>query len=279
MEIISAFFKGIIYSISLLSPVSYSGFESLFRFTGMNLTKGGYDSILPLVIHFACLIGLCCFLRRDLKTVFTTAGSLLKNIKAEKIDLNTDEPKKKLLYMIFFGSLTLILSPVISLLTVRISGNLVVTSAGFLISALFIILAGRVKERSLKESNHTIFNAIPVAAFFLLGMIPGVSGIAAMYFAGCRNGFKKDFTLKYISYIILSWIFFSFLIKLIKVFTGGIICHFGVLYYIFAFLGALGASGFALYLFGLAGKNKKMGYYAIVNAVIAVIAFVIWIRG
>lgn len=279
MEIISGFFKGILYSISLLSPVSYSGFESLFRFTGMNLTKGGYDSILPLVIHFACLIGLCYFLRRDLKEFFLTISSLLKNIKTEKIDLNTKEPNKKFFYMAVFGGLVLLLMPVLHIIFKGIESNLLVGAVGFLISALFIFMSGNVKERTLKESNHTIFNAVLVSAFSLFGVVPGVSGIAAMYFAGNLNGFKRDFTVKYICFITLIWLFFSFVKDFIVVLSGGAVCHFGVLLYIFAFLGALGASGFSLYLFGLAAKNKKMGYYSVCNIVIAVIAFVIWMRG
>lgn len=279
MNIISAFIKGIIYSFSMLTPVSYMGHESLFRFSGMNLTKGGYDSILPLVIHIPAIVALLYFLKKDLKEFFITSGSLLKDIKEKKFDINTKDYNKKFVLMILFGAFVLVLTPLFELVFKLLGSNLLITSFAFIISAFFIIGAQRVKEKNLKERNETILNAIAVSFFKLFSCLPGISGIGGMYFAGVYNGFRRETALKYAYIITLIFTVFSFIRNIISLFIYNINIYYSVFYYIFFFIGALGASGFSIYLFALSEKNKKTHYFAVYNIVIAVITFAIWLRG
>lgn len=279
MNIISAFIKGIIYSFSMLTPVSYTGHEGLFRFLTVNLTKGGYDSILPLVIQLPVIISLLYFLKRDLKELYVTLGSLLKDIKEKKFDVNTKDYDKKFLLMILFGAFVLILTPLFSFIFRAMSSNLLIISFAFIVSSFFIMGAQRVKEKNLKESNETILNAIATSFFKLLACLPGISGIGGMYFAGVYNGFRREVSLKFAYIITLIFTVFSFIGNVISLFIYNINISYSVFYYIFLFMGALGAGGFSIYLYGISVKNKKTYYFAVYNIVIAVITFAIWLRG
>ena len=279
MSIRSAFFKGIIYAVSMLTPLSYSGHDSLFRFTGLNLTKGGYDNILPLVVQLPVIITLVYFLKKDLGLLLSSSGSLLKDIKEKNFNINTDKKDKKLVLMVLFGGFTLILTLLFELIFKGLTSNLIITTLGFLISALFVIGANLVKERTLKESNETILNSMYVALFQAFSVIPGISGFGGMYFAGVKCGFKREFSMKFAYILTLVWTFSSFIRNIILLIINGINIHFGVFYYIFAFLGALGISLISIYGFEKAFKHKKTIYFAIYNIAVAVIVFTIWLRG
>ncbi len=279
MSIISAFFKGILYAFSFLTPLSYEGTDGLLNYTNFNLTKGGYDSILPLVINFSVIIAIVYFLKSDLISLYKTSGCLLKDIKEKKLNLDTKDEEKKHLLMLIFGSIALILTPLFELLFKGLRGNIVIISLGLLLSSAFIIMAGLIKEKNLKSSNETILNAVGVSIFRMLSVIPGISGIAGMYYISLVCGFTKKFTVKFTYLITLCWAVFSFLRNIIMLFIYGVTINYGVFYYIFMALGAIGVSGFSIYLFKQAVENKKTHYFAVYNIILAIITFLIFIRG
>lgn len=279
MNIISAFFKGILYVFSFLTPLSYEGMDGLIYHTNFNLTKGGYDSILPLVTTFSVILAIVYFLKSDLILLYKTSGCLLKDIKEKNLNLDTKEEDKKHLLMLIFGAFTLILTPLFELLFKVMRGNLVIISSGLILSSIFIIMAEYVNEKNLKTSNETILNAVGVSVFKMLSIIPGISSVAGMYYISLVCGFTKKFAYKFIYLITLIWAVFSFLRNIIMLIIHGVTVNYGVFYYIFFALGAIGVSGFSIYLFNKAIDYKKTHYFAVFNIILAIITLLIFIRG
>lgn len=279
MEILRALLKGIISGFTMLTPVSYTGHETLFRFTNVNLTKGGYDSILPLVIQIAVIISLVYFLRKDLLLIFKTSGLLLKDIKGKNIDIKTEDKPKRLVYMIIISSSILILAPLFELIFKGMSSNLMVVALAFITTAVFIIMSQNIKESTLKEENQTVFNSLSIGIFKLLSIIPGLSGIGGMYFAGLINGFTREFALKFTYIITLISVTASFVRNIIVMLISGATVIYSIWYYIVAFLGALLIGGVAVYIYNLAVRRKHTLYFAVYNIVIGALILMIWIRG
>lgn len=272
MNIIYGFLKGIILAFSALTPLSYSGHNSLFSYLSFNLETGGYDSILPLVVKLSVILSVSCFLKKDLAGLFKSAGSLLKNSKEENEDNN-------FLYMVFSGSLVLLLMIPLRLLFKGIDNFIIITAIGFFLSAVFVIHGMKAKEKNMKKSNESVLNGIIVAFFKVISLIPGVSGFGGMYYAGLISGFKREFAIKYAYIITFIWAVFSFIYDLILSFTGGFIFNFSILYYIGFALGALGIGGVAVYSVYKAVENKKTGWFAFYNIAIGIITLLIMMRG
>ena len=279
MNIISAFFKGILYVFSFLTPLSYEGMDGLIYYTNFNLITGGYDSILPIITSFSVILAIVYFLKSDLFLLYKTSGCLLKDIKEKKLNLDTKEEDKKHLLMFIFGSFTLVFTPLFELLFKGMRGNTVIISLGLILSAFFIIMSGFIKEKNLKSSNETILNAVSVSVFRMLSIIPGLSGVAGMYFISLVSGFTKEFAFKFTYLITLVWAVFSFIRNIIMLFIHGVTVNYGVFYYIFFTIGAIGISGFSIYLFKKSIENKKTHYFGIFNIILAIITFLIFIRG
>ena len=279
MSILSAFLKGILYAFSFLTPLSYEGTDGLLNYTNFNLTKGGYDSILPLVVSFSAILSIVYFLKSDLILLYKTSGCLLKDIKEKKLNLDTKEEDKKHLLMLIFGGFTLILTPLFELLFKGMRGNLIIIAIGLLLSSFFIIMADRTAEKNLKTSNETILNAVGVSVFRMFSVIQGISGIAGMYYISLMCGFTKKFAFKFTYLITLIYSVFSFLRNIIMLFVNGVTVNYGVFYYIFFTIGAVGISGFSIYLFNKAIEFKKTHYFAVYNIILAIITFLIFIRG
>ena len=158
-------------------------------------------------------------------------------------------------------------------------GNTVIISLGLILSAFFIIMSGFIKEKNLKSSNETILNAVSVSVFRMLSIIPGLSGVAGMYYISLVSGFTKEFAFKFTYLITLVWAVFSFIRNIIMLFIHGVTVNYGVFYYIFFTIGAIGISGFSIYLFKKSIENKKTHYFGIFNIILAIITFLIFIRG
>lgn len=272
MNLIYGFLKGLLSVFSALTPLSYSGHDSLFRYLSFDLESGGYDSILPLTVKLAIIISISYFLKKDLVSLFKGAGSLLKNNKENSKELN-------LLYTVFAGGLVLLLMIPLRLLLKGIESVILITACGFFLSALYIIHGMRVKEKNLKESNESILNGIIISFFKVLSVIPGISGFGGMYYGGLISGVRREYAVKYAYLITLVWAVFSFIYELILNLSGGFVFNFGILYYIGFFLGAVGIGGIAVYSVYKAIESKKMHWFIIYNVGIGILTLLILVRG
>ncbi len=271
MNIIYGFLKGIISVFSVLTPLSYSGHDSLFRYLSFDLETGGYDSILSLLVKLSIILTVICFLRKDLSGLVRSAGSLLKNKENSK-DFN-------LFYMVFAGGLILLLMLPLKLLFKGIDGYIIITAMGFFLSAFFVIHQVQIKEKNLKETNESVLNGMIVAFFQVLSLIPGVSGFGGMYYGGLIAGFRREFAIRYAYIITFIWAAFSFIYDLIFSFVKGFVFNFDILYYIGFALGALGIGGIAVFAVYKAVEHKKTGWFAFYNIAIGVLTLLIMIRG
>lgn len=278
MEIIKLFFNGIISGFNMLIPVSYSGHKKLYSYLSENLTGGGYDSILPLVIQLGAIISLVYYLRSDLISIFKTVFSLIRGILKKEFSLKPKTREINNVYMIILAVAVFIFTPLFSKLFNEMSKNLLIISVAFLISAIFLYIADNTKEKKLSEKNETPFNAVSVGIFKLISLMPGFSAVGGMYFAGILNGFTKEFSLKFTYIITLFATFISFIKNII-----GLFYNFSAIYnlfgYISAFIGALFLSGIAIYLVAMAVKKSHLKYFGFYNFIIAIFIFLIWMRG
>ena len=108
MNIIKAILSGIFGGFFTLTPVSYEGHQKLWEQLYSEITGGGCDSILPLVIQFSVIIALIYFLRNDLWSVIKVLGRLLKNI-FKKSDLSDCKKDINLILMIVFAMVVFML--------------------------------------------------------------------------------------------------------------------------------------------------------------------------
>ena len=272
MSIIYGFLRGILSVFSLLTPLSYSGHDSLFRYLSFDLKVGGYDSILPLIVKLAVIISISYFLKKDLVSLFKSTGSLLKNNKENK-------NKHPLPLMVFAGGIVMLLMLPLRILFKGISDYIIIAVVGFILSAVFIISSLKVKEKNLKESNESILNGMVVAFFNVLSCIPGVSGFGGMYYGGLISGFRREFAVKYAYILTLLWAVCSFIYELIFGFVSGFIFNFDILYYIFFAIGAIGIGGVSIFAVSKAIQNKKTLWFAFYNIAIGIITLLIMIRG
>ena len=279
MVYIYALIKGIAYAFSMLLPLSEKGLDAFFYYTNINITEEGYDYILPLVMQIGVLIPLWYFLKKDLSKILNGLGSLFSDIKEKKLDLNTKEEDKKMALTLIFGGFVLLLAPLFYLLVKRFQFNMYVASLGFLVTSLLLIKALRVNEKSLKERNETVLNGMIISFFKIFSLIPGVSGVGIMYFAGLINGIKKDYTIKLTYLITFIWTFVLLSKNFILAVFGLSKVHYGLFYYILAFLGAVLTGNIGIYLFKSNIKNNNTMRFVIVNVIMAVIFITVKLRG
>ncbi len=272
MNIIYGFLKGILLAFSALTPLSYSGHNSLFSYLSFNLETGGYDSILPLIVKLSVILSISCFLKKDLISLCKSTGSLLKNSKEKSKEYN-------LLYMVFSGGLVLLLMIPLRLLFKGIDGYIIITAIGFFLSSVFVLHGMKAKEKNMKESNESILNGMIVAFFKVFSLIPGVSGFGGMYYGGLISGFRREFAIKYAYIITFIWAVFSLIYDLILSFITGFVFNFDIVYYIGFTLGALGIGGVAVYSVYKAVENKKTGWFAFYNIAIGILTLLIMMRG
>ena len=278
MEFIKTVFAGIFGGLCTLMPVSYQGHAKLWGQLYSDLTGGGYDSILPLVIQFGVILALIYFLRNDLLLLIKTSGHLFKDILKREFSLDYKDRNTNYLCMVFFSSLTFLLAPVFMLIFSSMSKSLLMTGLAFLISGIMLYATDRVKEKRLSEKNETPLNAIFVGLFKLLSIMPGFSGIGGMFYSGISSGFTKEFALRFSYVLTLIAMIVSFIRNLVGLFYTNIIAG-NIFGYIFAFLFSAVSAVTAIQLTIFAMRKKNFKFFGFYSVILSLFIFLVWFRG
>ena len=211
MEFIRVLISGIIGGFTCVSPISWEGHLKLGEFLYLDTAKPVSDSIFPLVVRLAVIISLIYFLKDTLVSLGKAVLEIVRDISSKSFKLENGKRNRNDLFMIIFASVLFVLFPLVSALFKGMSANLLTVAGCFIISGLFLYYADNTKEKKLSEKNENPLNALPVGIFNLFSVMPGLSGISGMYFAGMLNRFTKEFSFRFTLMLTLVYTVFSFI--------------------------------------------------------------------
>ncbi|MFV0352317.1 MAG: undecaprenyl-diphosphate phosphatase [Oscillospiraceae bacterium] len=215
MGILEALLQGILQGLTEFLPVSSSGHLSLFQ--RFFLPDGQSSLFFTMMLHLGTLAAVIAAFYEDIWRLIKELGFCIRDIFTGRFSLKTQDPYRKLLYMLVLATL-----PMVLIVPIRgmVSGmaedkDIVAEGIFFLITGALLYFATRVKPGragigKMKPKHALILGIVQDFAVF-----PGLSRSGSTISAGMIMGFERAFMVK-----------FSFLMS-IPVILGGAVFEIG----------------------------------------------------
>ncbi|MDL2219832.1 undecaprenyl-diphosphate phosphatase [Ruminococcaceae bacterium OttesenSCG-928-O06] len=215
MTVLDGLLQGIIQGLTEFLPVSSSGHLSLYQYFTGNAGEGSL--FFSLMLHLGTLAAVIAAYYQDLWKMLVEVGRIFTELVRGRFTLKTDNPSRKLLFMLFFACLPMLFVIPINGLVAKISGDkdIVVEGVCFLVTAGLLFLgckapAGRAGVLKMRPKH-----AVTVGIAQAVAVLPGISRSGATISTQLVLGFDRAFAVK-----------FSFLLG-IPAILGGVVFEIG----------------------------------------------------
>lgn len=202
MTILQSFFLGVLQGFTEFLPVSSSGHLVLLqKIFGISEPPVAFDTIL----HFATMIAIIYFLRKEIKSFFP---GIIEEIKQKK-----KGPNFNLFLAIFLGSLPIVIVGLLLLKKIEVIFNsLLLVGISFFLTAIILFTTSFVCYNKREIKSIKAKDAIFIGVFQALAILPGVSRSGSTISAAIFRNIKKQDAFN-----------FSFLLGIVAIFGAIII--------------------------------------------------------
>jgi undecaprenyl-diphosphatase len=220
MTITNAVILGLIRGAAEYLPISASGHmsivQNLFGLSSVGTSHGLFDFLLRL----GALIALCVVLREDLiglfndcVTMFTTKDAKLR----DKSRLGT----RQVLMLLVSALPMLAMIPVYGLLE-ELQSHTVIVGLLMILTGCMLYVAGKFLPGKKDGKNITLLNALIIGVCRSVGVLPGLSPIAASVAGAMCCGVEKEYAVKYSLLLAVPAALGSTLVSFVELFSAGV---------------------------------------------------------
>ncbi len=215
MGVLDGLWQGIIQGLTEFLPVSSSGHLALYQyFSG----TGGEESLFfSLMLHLGTLAAVIAAYYEDLWAMLKEAGRMLGEVFTGRFSTRTDNPERKMIYMLFLACLPMVLVLPLQSVVAKMSGDkdIVAEGACFLLTSLLLFAACKARPGRAGIGRMKSRQALAVGLAQGVASLPGISRSGATVSAAMMLGFERAFAVK-----------FSFLLG-IPAILGGVVFELG----------------------------------------------------
>ena len=197
MTIFDAIIQGILQGLTEFLPVSSSGHLSLIQyFTGQNGETGALFSIL---LHLGTLLAVFIAFYKTVFSLIVEVFHILGDIFRGKFTLKTNDPYRRMIFMLFVSLLPLLVFVFLKDWYQAISSDNDITAEGicFLITALLLYLADRCPKGKKQADTMTAKDALAMGIAQGIAPLPGVSRSGSTVAAGMMMGLDREFAVTF----------------------------------------------------------------------------------
>lgn len=197
MTVLEAILMGIIQGITEFLPISSSGHLVLFRnLFGM---KGEGSLFFSVMLHLGTLVAVIAAYYEDVWAIIKEVGYCVRDIFRGRFSFKTDNPHRKLLFMLVLATLPLVLVLLFKggVEKVTQDNDIVLEGFFFLITAGLLFLSCKVKPGRAKIRQMKPQTAVAIGVVQSLAAFPGISRSGSTISAGTIFGFDRQFMVKF----------------------------------------------------------------------------------
>ena len=192
MTIFDAILQGIVQGLTEFLPVSSSGHLSLVQhFTGQGGEAGGSFSIM---LHFGTLIAVFIAFWPTIWALIKEAFAMLGDLFKGKLRFKTDNPQRKMIWMLFLALIPLVLVLPIKDFYSSLSEDDSIIAEGFcfLITAALLLLSDRIVKGKKGPLEMTGKDALAIGVAQAIAPLPSVSRSGSTICTGLLMGLSRE---------------------------------------------------------------------------------------
>ncbi|NLH01206.1 MAG: undecaprenyl-diphosphate phosphatase [Clostridiales bacterium] len=274
MSVLIAAILGLIQGITEFLPISSSGHLAVMQnLFGMEEV----DLFFDVLLHFATLVSICVFYRRDIAEMIKEVLGFFSDIRHPKPDEGKPKPARRLVLMIIIATLPLFLILPVKDSIYKLSNNTYFIGAAFLITGLILFLSDRMQNGRKNEKNMTVWDAVKIGACQAVATLPGISRSGSTITAGMAVGLNRTFAVKFSFLLSLPAVFAATIASLVDALKDGVDAE-----RIPAYLIGMAVAGitgyFAIKLVRMLSQKGKFGkfcYYCFAVGILTIVLTII----
>ncbi len=220
MTIINAIILGLIRGAAEFLPISAGGHMSIVQ-NLFGLSAGGNThALFDFLMRLGVLVALCLVLREDLVALFNDCVTMFTTGDAKLRDKSRLGTRQVLMLLISTLPMLLIL-PVYGLVE-ELQSHTVFVGVLLILTGCMLYVAGKFLPGKKDGKNITLLNALIIGVCRCVGVLPGLSPIAASVTAALCCGVEKEYAVKYSLLLAIPAALGSTVISLVKLFSAGV---------------------------------------------------------
>ncbi|MBQ3257507.1 MAG: undecaprenyl-diphosphate phosphatase [Oscillospiraceae bacterium] len=220
MTIINGIILGLIRGAAEFLPISAAGHMSIVQ-NLFGLSAGGdAHALFDVLLRLGALLALCLVLREDLIALFNDCVTLFTTKDAKLRDKSRLGTRQVLMLIISCLPMLLIL-PVYGLME-ELQSHTVFVGLLMILTGCMLYVAGKFLPGKKDGKNITLLDAIIIGVCRCIGVLPGLSPIAASVTAAMCCGVEKEYAVKYSLLLAVPAAFGSTIISVVKLFGAGV---------------------------------------------------------
>ncbi|MDL2253404.1 undecaprenyl-diphosphate phosphatase [Ruminococcaceae bacterium OttesenSCG-928-I18] len=197
MSVLSAILQGIIQGLTEFLPISSSGHLVLFQhFTGQS---GENSLFFGLMLHLGTLAAVIAAYYEDLWEMLKELVAAVRELFTGKFKLKTENPHRKLLYMLIVATAPLVLVLPLRGLVSGVTGDadIVVEGVCFLFTSLLLFGASKARPGKAGIEKMRPLHAVIIGIMQGVAVMPGISRSGATLSTGLIIGFNREFMVRF----------------------------------------------------------------------------------
>lgn len=220
MTIINAIILGLIRGAAEFLPISAEGHmaivENLFGMSAGGTAHGLFDFLLRL----GALIALCVVMREDVMGLFNDCVTMFTTNDAKLRDKSRLGTRQVL--MLLVSTLPLLgIIPIYGFME-ELRAHTVFVGLLMILTGCMLYVAGKFLPGKKDGKNITLLNALIIGVCRAVGVLPGLSPIAASVAGAMCCGVDKEYAVKYSLLLAIPAALGSTLISFVKLFSAGV---------------------------------------------------------
>ena len=175
MSIWDGLIQGIIQGLTEFLPISSSGHLSLYQYFTGQAPEGAL--FFNLMLHLGTLAAVAAAFYEDLWALIKAVGRLFRDIFTGRFRLKTDDPDRKLLYMLVVACLPMVLIlPLRGLVdTISSDRDIIVEGVCFLVTSALLFAACKAKPGRAGIGRMKARHALTIGVVQAVAVLPGIS--------------------------------------------------------------------------------------------------------
>lgn len=265
-------FMGLLQGLTEFLPVSSSGHLSLFQ----NFFGGsGPDNLFNVLLHFATLLAVCVFYRRDIAEMVMEFFRAIRDLFSKGSRGDKVPPARRLVAMIVLGTLPLVVVLPFKDMVEGLGDSTLFIGCALLVTGLVLFASDRFARGRKTEKTMTVTDALAVGCAQALAVVPGLSRSGSTISAGIACGLDRPFAVRFSFLLSLPAVLGATLLELLDVIRGSAQSDLSVLQLLVGMAVAAVAGYFAIaFIKRLADKGRfgAFAYYCWAAGLAAIVA-------
>ncbi len=218
MEYLYAAVLGLLQGITEFLPVSSSGHLSLFQ----NIFNAeGPDNLFNVLLHFATLLAVCVFYRRDIAEMVAEFFRAVRDLVSPRHRSEKVPAARRLVVMILLGTLPLVVVLPFKDMVEGLGASTLFIGCALLVTGLLLFASDRFARGQKTERSMTVADALFIGCGQALAVVPGLSRSGTTITAGIARGLARPFAVRFSFLLSLPAVLGATLLELLDVVRGG----------------------------------------------------------